>query len=1018
MDRMAGADGGDGPLLGFAPGGSPARRPPGKTGRTVALLASAAALCAFFGLFVWTAPAAPAFPAAAFPSRDGVADVDAVLARWTAHHEGHLRKRSSLWRLLRRDDPAEDREAALREAYAARAKEMMRMVLETNHRPEHARRRRQDSAIASRATQVTGSLATGTATALVTGSASGSATGTASATISGSLTRAATTAPPSTTTTTTTTSATPQLPLPEGAQKRRDFKDAYIYNPNTVRDPSLPLVPYASWNLTDSLRRNYTCELDVQLDDFEDRAAFEGLGRNRLGGPTGGGGMLVSYVNGTATFRGRLVDDAGISVDVSGEFIRLLNQRNVLVNPETHGIYLIVDENGTLAGTEDKFSNFVQWSSRVAWINVDQGRFDSIAQNGSIVPFSQWDQTQFNHTVVPRNMTHARLVGTLQDMRTINATTRNFTATVAVNTTFANDGMFYFVPSDSTSYFSTSFPTCVLTDHFAAVEFDLVGPPTAFGLGLSGCNASADGTGDGTLWTTVQHTEFRQRHSVPFSAVLAANMPRGSLLVCSPLDYNLAVQLAGAAVVDPVFSAEWQPILSAYSFVPEGSMIQRRPLFLNPALLTDPFRILSHRSVGNCSIFRPPASPPLRPANSTAQVPFQPYSFSIDSLKGLVFSGFQTAGGNFFYALDNITLAAGKHCKPSCPTKGRFHYGVNLDWWHDDPLHYIDRVGDRVRPTFYNMYTYVDRDETGSPFFASWNVLGAADRLLQLKYGPVILGIVVMPNGGLDTVTDAVVDDIARICKEVNDKGVYAHLIFAHEANGWWYPYGAQPAKYKEAWQRLATRVKEVAPFTRTVWPMNEAHSYPFGNTNYDPLLDTNNNGGLDPGDDPYTPYYPGDKYVDWAGLSLYHLGNYFPWGDFNEEALANKMINLIRGSVGYDMTPETATNFNFYDMFSVRRSKPMGTFETSATYYPNAPGVTRRQLQRSWWRQLYDRDTHENIFPMLRLIAWFEWAKFEDNVWKDWLVSDDPVTVDELMQDLPHDLVVKDYELVENCFL
>ena len=25
--------------------------------------------------------------------------------------------------------------------------------------------------------------------------------------------------------------------------------------------------------------------------------------------------------------------------------------------------------------------------------------------------------------------------------------------------------------------------------------------------------------------------------------------------------------------------------------------------------------------------------------------------------------------------------------------------------------------------------------------------------------------------------------------------------------------------------------------------------------------------------DDPYTPFYPGDQWVDWVGLNVYHMG-------------------------------------------------------------------------------------------------------------------------------------------------
>ena len=37
--------------------------------------------------------------------------------------------------------------------------------------------------------------------------------------------------------------------------------------------------------------------------------------------------------------------------------------------------------------------------------------------------------------------------------------------------------------------------------------------------------------------------------------------------------------------------------------------------------------------------------------------------------------------------------------------------------------------------------------------------------------------------------------------------------------------------------------------------------------------LDTNDDGWVDMYDDPYTPFYPGDQWVDWVGLNEYHMG-------------------------------------------------------------------------------------------------------------------------------------------------
>ena len=37
--------------------------------------------------------------------------------------------------------------------------------------------------------------------------------------------------------------------------------------------------------------------------------------------------------------------------------------------------------------------------------------------------------------------------------------------------------------------------------------------------------------------------------------------------------------------------------------------------------------------------------------------------------------------------------------------------------------------------------------------------------------------------------------------------------------------------------------------------------------------LDTNDDGWVDMSDDPYTPFYPGDQWVDWVGMNQYHMG-------------------------------------------------------------------------------------------------------------------------------------------------
>jgi hypothetical protein len=49
------------------------------------------------------------------------------------------------------------------------------------------------------------------------------------------------------------------------------------------------------------------------------------------------------------------------------------------------------------------------------------------------------------------------------------------------------------------------------------------------------------------------------------------------------------------------------------------------------------------------------------------------------------------------------------------------------------------------------------------------------------------------------------------------------------------------------------------------------------------------------PIDDPYSPYYPGDEYVDWVGASLYIYGTRHPWSD-NIIAPPGKFEEILNG--------------------------------------------------------------------------------------------------------------------------
>jgi beta-mannanase len=63
------------------------------------------------------------------------------------------------------------------------------------------------------------------------------------------------------------------------------------------------------------------------------------------------------------------------------------------------------------------------------------------------------------------------------------------------------------------------------------------------------------------------------------------------------------------------------------------------------------------------------------------------------------------------------------------------------------------------------------------------------------------------------------------------------------------------------------------------VWSPASGEGYPFAPGKYsakafesafDIDLDHNRDGVYDDDDDPYSPYYPGDEFVDWIGISVF----------------------------------------------------------------------------------------------------------------------------------------------------
>ena len=232
--------------------------------------------------------------------------------------------------------------------------------------------------------------------------------------------------------------------------------------------------------------------------------------------------------------------------------------------------------------------------------------------------------------------------------------------------------------------------------------------------------------------------------------------------------------------------------------------------------------------------------------------------------------------------------------------------------------------------------------------------------------------------------------------------------------NGGWFRYGQQPTAAIASWKRVVDSVRRAVPDRSKyafLWAPNAANGYPFAGGEYSntketasaadfAALDSNGDGVYDARDDPYTPFYPGDDYVDWVGFSLYHYGREWPWVT-NDVPMPGKAEAILTGKPGWG-------NYNFYEMFCgsgaggnpasrSQGSKPFMVTETGSTIHmavgpttatartvpANGDAQSRVPIKQGWWRQLVN-STFLEQYPKIKGISTFEFIKYEETSWRD----------------------------------
>ncbi|KAJ1507462.1 hypothetical protein HMI54_004093 [Coelomomyces lativittatus] len=330
-------------------------------------------------------------------------------------------------------------------------------------------------------------------------------------------------------------------------------------------------------------------------------------------------------------------------------------------------------------------------------------------------------------------------------------------------------------------------------------------------------------------------------------------------------------------------------------------------------------------------------------------------------------------------------------------------FGVTIDWAAGDtPKSFTQSI--TRPPILYNHFV---------------DVYDQVQFIKELKYivdliantYPCILSLTVMPSKGFSVMKDSTYDQLGRIMKTINDLDIPVFVRYAHEMNGNWYAYGQQPVAYKNSFIKLTNAIRKYTSLTKMVWAPNSASGYPsYGgdvavtpsknnNATEFASLDTNKDGLFNSKDDPYSPYYPGDEYVDWVGFSTFAFGDSSrPSG--NKLPDPNEFVDSI----------DPTGTWSIYKSFVSAKSKPLVVMETASTFYPNntlPSDPSNYEIKKAWWTQMFSTETRGKI-PMLKLISWFNVQKVEKDLTntpslRDFTLTSDPKVASAFVKNLPN---------------
>lgn len=300
------------------------------------------------------------------------------------------------------------------------------------------------------------------------------------------------------------------------------------------------------------------------------------------------------------------------------------------------------------------------------------------------------------------------------------------------------------------------------------------------------------------------------------------------------------------------------------------------------------------------------------------------------------------------------------------PASGAY-FGTTIDWSTDTAALEAERLGrtpavlEHVTtfPVSPAQQTYLEQ------FVAQSAQVGA------------LPAVTVSPAGDLTAFgtddADAIVDAIAEARV---DPSVPLAVRFAPGMNAPWVAWGQDADAYVAAFRVLADAVHDDLPGAAMVWSPTAGAGYPYGGApTATSELDTDGDGEVTAGDDPYGPYYPGDRYADWVGLVAYH-----------DPSGGGAAVNAVPAADALASQLNGDGLLAFADRFAAA-DRPL-MLETGAFFSAGAGGAGELDIKREWWRQVI---AAVDDIPALDAVVWRDAASTRGVVGRtpiDWSIS------------------------------